>query len=309
MLRTIGPPRTALVGRGRYSSAQLHGFGSFPPSLGRTTATKSTRLRGAADLMTAGPAKWFPTPVAFGNPWRFAGYLFLFAAALFVGRIVYEETVLTWTNGPQMVGFAMVHGGAPFILIAGLIGLLGGTLWLIVSIALLFRRKFRIPFADWVPIFLLPLFGILLFIPSETWEELMVDLAGPGTHGREFLVQAAAQGKRRFVTRLLRSGYDINYENQGGVTPLSAAAVEGRGEMIGFLVSMGADVNRHDHLTGETPLIGASEMGKFDSVQLLLKNGADPCATDRNGQTAAALAKKYAHNEIAEFLSSRFRCQ
>src|SRR5437879_821592 len=53
----------------------------------------------------------------------------------------FEETALTWTNDPQIVGFAMMDGGAPFILIAGLIGLLGGALWFVVSIVLLFRRK------------------------------------------------------------------------------------------------------------------------------------------------------------------------
>jgi Ankyrin repeats (3 copies) len=266
-------------------------------------------------VLTQDQGKWHhsgvptDTPVGFRKSWTITGYLLALATALFVGRIIYEETLLTWTNGPQMVGFALMHGAAPYILIAGLIGLLGGTLWLIVSIGLLFRRRFRISLTDWVPICLLPLFVLLLFIPYETWEELMVDAMGPGTHGSEFLIQAAAQGKQRFVTHLLRGGYDINYENSGGTTPLSGAAVEGRVEMIVFLVSMRADVNRHDHLTGETPLIGASEMGQFEAVQTLLKNGADPCAANNKGETAAAMAKNYAHNEIAEYLSSRFRCQ
>ena len=248
------------------------------------------------------------TKAIFGKPWTIAGYLLLLGTALFVGRIVYEETVLTWAYGPQMVGFAMVHA-MPILLIAGVISLLGGTLWLIVSVAFLFRRKFRIPFRDWFPVCLLSLLIALLFIPYEAWQEFVVDVAGPGQHGSDLLVESAAQGNRRLVMRLLSGGYDINYEDKGGVTPLSGAAVEGRVEMVVFLVSMGAEVNRHDHLTGETPLIGASEMGKFDSVKALLKNGADPCATDDKGQTAADLAKKYAHNEIQEYLLSRFHCQ
>jgi len=54
------------------------------------------------------------------------GYLLAFGVAVLVGRILYEETILTWTNGPQMVGFAMMHGAMRFILVAGLIGLAGG---------------------------------------------------------------------------------------------------------------------------------------------------------------------------------------
>jgi len=161
------------------------------------------------------------TPIGFPKLWTTAGYLLLCGAALFVGRIVYEETLLTWINGPQMVGFAMMHGGVPFILIAGVIGLLGGLLWLIASLVLLFRRKFRIPLMDWVPFILLPFFAVLLFIPYETWEELTVLIAGPGSHGGEFMVEAAAHGKQRFFMHLLHKGYDINYEAGGGETALS----------------------------------------------------------------------------------------
>jgi hypothetical protein len=73
-------------------------------------------------------------PVGFPKPWTITGYILLAAAALFVGRIVYEETILTWTNGPQMVGFAMMHGAVPLFFIAGLIGLPGSLLWMIVSL-------------------------------------------------------------------------------------------------------------------------------------------------------------------------------
>jgi hypothetical protein len=45
----------------------------------------------------------------FSAGWRLSGYVFLALAAIFVFRIVYEETVLTWLNGSQMVGFALVH--------------------------------------------------------------------------------------------------------------------------------------------------------------------------------------------------------
>lgn len=222
---------------------------------------------------------------------------------------MYEETVLTWRDGGQMVGFAMAHGAFPLVFLAGLIGLPCALLWIAVSLILLIRKKFRIPVIDWVPIALLSILAALLFTPYETWEELAVRIAGPGLHGSNFLVQAAAQDKLRFVKLLLNKGYDINYEDPGGTTPLSGAANGGHEEMVAFLISRGADVNRRDGLTGETALLSAAEMGQLGTVKLLLKNGANPCSTDNDGRTAAGLAKKYGHGNIAEYLSSRFHCQ
>jgi hypothetical protein len=245
----------------------------------------------------------------FPKAWTVTGYLLLGAAGVFVGRIVYEETILTWLRGPQMVGFAMMHGALPLLLLAGIVGLLGGLLWVAVSVVLLIRRKFRVPVTDWIPMALLLLLAVPLAIPYETWEEFMVRIAGPGSHGSDFLVQAAVQDKRRFVTLLLREGYDINYEEEGGVTPLSGASVQGHEGMVSFLVSRGADVNRKDHLVGETALMAAAEMGQLGTAKVLLEDGADPCATDKEGHTAEGLAEKYHHSEIAEYLSSRFHCQ
>src|SRR5215472_9352860 len=142
-------------------------------------------------------------PTSFTRPWTIVGYLVLSLSALFVGRIVYEETILTWMSGPQMVGFTMMHGAVPLILIAGLIGLPCGLLWMLVSLILLFRRKFRVPVFDWLPIVVLSFLVVMLLIPYETWEELLVRTVDPHAYGGEFLVQAAAQDNRRFVKLLL----------------------------------------------------------------------------------------------------------
>jgi hypothetical protein len=246
-------------------------------------------------------------PVGFPKAWTLTGYLLFCAAAILVGRIVYEETILTWLSGPQTVGFAMAHGALAPIFIVGSIALPGILLWLAVSLVLLMWKKFRL--LDWIPIVLSLLLVALLSVPYETWEELMVRIAGPGSHGRDFLVQAAAQDKPRFVTLLLSKGYDINYEDYGGTTPLSGTSVGGHEEMIGFLISRGAEVNRKNHGTGETPLMAAAETGRLGSVKVLLDNGADPCLMDKEGHTAEGLAKQFHYGDIAEYLSSRFHCQ
>lgn len=243
------------------------------------------------------------TPKGFPTAWRTIGYVFFGASALFVGRIVFEETVLTWTNGPQMVGFALMHGAAPLILIAGFIGLPCGLLWMLVSLVLLFRRRFRVPLVDWLPVALLPFMVMMLLVPYETWEELLVRIGGARAYGGEFLVEGAAQDDLRFVKLLLRKGYDINFET-GGTTPLSGAANGGHEEMVKFLLAKGADLNRKNGITGESALMSAAEMGQLGTVKVLLSSGADACATDKEGHTAEGLARKYHHTDIADYLAS-----
>src|SRR5882724_4521233 len=177
--------------------------GSLPFNKNKRSPNKSGIILNVQNNVTNG----------FPKAWTVAGCVLLSAAAVFVGRIVYEETILTWLSGPQMVGFAMMHGALPFILIVGFIGLPGTLLWVTVSLVLLIRRKFQVPAIDWIPMILSLLLAARLFIPYEAWEEFMVRIAGPGSHRSSFLVQAAAQDKGRFVTLLLRKGYDVNYED------------------------------------------------------------------------------------------------
>jgi hypothetical protein len=239
---------------------------------------------------------------------RHQGFVVCAVCAPFVGRIVYEETILTWNNGPQMVGFALAHGAAPLILIAGFLGLPCGLLWMLVSLVLLFRRKFRVPAFDWLPMVLLSSLFAILLIPYETWEELVVRTLGPGAHGGQFLVQAAAQDNQRFVELLLGKGYDINFET-GGTTPLSGASNGGHEKMVRFLISKGADLNRKNGISGESALMSAAEMGQLGAVKVLLNNGAYPCATDKEGRTAEGLARKYHHPDLADYLASSFHCK
>jgi Ankyrin repeats (3 copies) len=244
----------------------------------------------------------------FPRPWLVAGYVFCALAALFVGRVVYEETVLTWKNGPQMVGFTMAHASVPWILIAGIIGVSCGMIWTFVSIIQLFRRKFRVSPFDWLAIGLFCFLVVLLIIPYAAWEELLARTVGPGPYGGQFLVEAAAQNDRRFVELLLKKGYDINFET-GGTTPLSGASVGGHEEMVKFLITKGADLNRKDGISGESPLMSAAEMGQLGTLKVLLDGGANPCANDKEGHTAEGLARKYNHIDIAQYLADRFHCK
>lgn len=118
-------------------------------------------------------------------------------------------------------------------------------------------------------------------IPYETWEKLMVRIAGPGSHASDSWCKLLGSTSDASLPFFLRKGYNINYEGGGGTTALSGASVLGSEEMVNFLVSKGADVNRKDGLSRETALMAAAEMGRLGTAKALLKNGADPLL---NGQ-------------------------
>jgi hypothetical protein len=85
-------------------------------------------------------------PVGFPRLWTITGYVLLIGAAVFVGGIVYQETILTWTDGPQSLGFGNVHTGSfLFFILAAFVLLAGTSLWIVGSFVLLIRKKFQVP--------------------------------------------------------------------------------------------------------------------------------------------------------------------
>jgi hypothetical protein len=66
---------------------------------------------------------------------------------LFAGRIMWEKTVWTWSRGPQMVGFSMMHIH-PLIAIGGMLGCLAVMLWLLPAIPYAIVRRRAIGVMD-----------------------------------------------------------------------------------------------------------------------------------------------------------------
>ena len=98
---------------------------------------------------------------------------------------------------------------------------------------------------------------------------------------------------------LLDLGADPNVrsDNDQLVMPLHSA-VAGQSEVALLLIEHGADVNvkqRH----GWTPLHTASNEGHEKVVDALIAAGADPAATNDDGITAADLAEKRGHSDLA----------
>ena len=66
------------------------------------------------------------------------------------------------------------------------------------------------------------------------------------------------------------------------------------------------DVNAQNPVNGETYLMLASENGHFQSVNILLKNGADITLTDQDGRTAAHRAASKGFRKVLETILNRF---
>ncbi|HYE26594.1 MAG TPA: hypothetical protein VEG32_15485, partial [Clostridia bacterium] len=85
-------------------------------------------------------------------------------ALLFSGRIAWELTVLTWTRGPQAVGFALFHGYAGFAIL-GLISSYILMLWLCIALLFWIIRRKRMTRPELVMLACAMLVAVVLLIP------------------------------------------------------------------------------------------------------------------------------------------------
>ncbi len=92
------------------------------------------------------------------------------AAPLFL-RLLYEETVLTWRRGPQMVGYTMAHQFA-WVLVLGLFGYLATVLWLLIAVVILIRRRCVPRGLDRLYLMLPAAAVAISFVPYSVWASL-----------------------------------------------------------------------------------------------------------------------------------------
>ena len=72
------------------------------------------------------------------------------------------------------------------------------------------------------------------------------------------------------------------------------------------VLGMNFDPNLH-HDNGYTPLAYAAMRGSLPMIELLLRNGADPQQTTKEGDTPVELALRFGHAEVADALKQARR--
>ena len=166
-------------------------------------------------------------------------------AAAFALRLMYEQTVMTWRDGEQMVGFALEHAYVflflPMIL-SFVVAHVGLACVLSVSIAR-WLRGLPTPKWNWVPVVALLVFTGLVYVPYDVWMTTTIRLAGPGLHGASFLMLAAADGKLPLAKALIAKGVSPN-TMAGGSTALDVACSSRNLDVAKFLLQKGAEISR-----------------------------------------------------------------
>jgi ankyrin repeat protein len=112
------------------------------------------------------------------------------------------------------------------------------------------------------------------------------DVNSKNKYGKTALHFSAGTGKAEVVQMLLAHGANANErESQIGDVPIISAAASGSIETAHALLVRGANVNEKNKLGG-TALMRATMNGRSEMVLFLLKNGADAKAKTNDGKTA-----------------------
>ena len=123
------------------------------------------------------------------------------------------------------------------------------------------------------------------------------------------LMSAARSYRVEIVEVLLDSGADPNIQCSDGVSALHCAVgetptdAERQAECVRLILSAGANPDVMTD-TGLTPLMNASWFGCNLAVGELLKSGANVDVEDKQGRTAADLARARGNHSIAEVLEA-----
>lgn len=121
------------------------------------------------------------------------------------------------------------------------------------------------------------------------------------------LHDAARKGAIGDVQRLLKSGVDVNREDESdefGGSPLHLAAGGGHEVVVKLLLAAGARPNEAN-IRGATPLHWATEHGHEAVVKVLLDAGVNPDGADRVGFTPLHFASAEGHVAAVTLLLSR----
>jgi ankyrin repeat protein len=95
---------------------------------------------------------------------------------------------------------------------------------------------------------------------------------------------------------------DINIQNNYGWTLLHITIRRDEREMVEYLLSKGADIDKTDGV-GWTPLMEAIMDEKTQLCKYLVEKGADKSIANARGATAPMLAQKFGRSSMYEYLT------
>lgn len=118
--------------------------------------------------------------------------------------------------------------------------------------------------------------------------------------------RAAYSGQTEVVRTYIENGVDPNAINDDGIemTALMYAASNGKVEVIKYLLTHGADINRRKK-SGATALMLAANSNNEDAVNILLESGAEPNIRDKMENTALIFAVMRENQSIIRILSNK----
>ena len=151
----------------------------------------------------------------------------------------------------------------------------------------------------WTPLFCAAIGGNIEIIKSLL--ELGATLT-PDSTDRNALYTCARHGNTEALELLLtRFNKDVNESNRFGVTILHSAAEHGSRDTVEFLIRKGANVNAAS-IDKWTPLHNAASSGHIDIVEVLINNGASINVKSGSGITPLHDAASAGQTRVIEFL-------
>ena len=122
----------------------------------------------------------------------------------------------------------------------------------------------------------------------------------PNSAGETALMMAALRGHEEWLPQLVAQGAAIERD---GWTPLHYAATGPQPATVAWLLERGARIDTRSP-NGTTPLMMAARYGSEESVDLLLRRGADPKLRNQLNLTAADFARLAAREGLSQRLSA-----
>jgi len=172
-------------------------------------------------------------------PFRGCGWLAFAGAFSLALRFIYEQTVMTWEHGLQMLGWTLIrmYGGL-FVI---------GYGWLLAFVVIWIRRRITqkalLPFGAWAQFVALVCVAALFYVPCGFWQIVTLEVSGPGQNAAGQLTAAASQNQGYLVKAFLRSGVAIDALGQYDGTALDEACLTRQVEMARYLVSKKAQLD------------------------------------------------------------------